>query len=270
MNTHPIIPVQITPEAHLISSFWKEPAAPVGVGFNTMVLASREPVVFDTGVAADRDGWLAAVSSVVDPDDVRWIVLTHDDHDHTGNLAAALDVFPHATAVTNWWFVERLVGTLELDPRRQRWVAHGETLDIGDRTLVFDRPPIFDSPTTRAVFDPTTGLYWGGDVGAAVGPDPITFAEDVPADEHAQSFLEVHKLISPWVDLVDRNRYQGTVDRLAGFDIRTWASTHGPVYRGPFVDHALDLLRQVPDAPTPETPGQADLDTIVASLLTPA
>jgi hypothetical protein len=70
-----IRPVQITTEAHLIQSFWKVPGAPVGAHINTMVLASREPVVFDTGVAADRDGWLAAVSSVVDPDDVRWIVL---------------------------------------------------------------------------------------------------------------------------------------------------------------------------------------------------
>lgn len=267
MNTNPITPIQITPEAHLISSFWKQPGAPVGVGFNTMVLASREPVVFDTGVDADRDGWLAAVSSVVEPEDVRWIVLTHDDHDHTGNLVAALDAFPNATAVTHWWLTERLLGTLELDPRRQRWVAHGETLDIGDRTLVFERPPIFDSPATRAVFDPTTGLYWGGDVGGALGPEPITFAEDAPVDEHAESFRTVHKLVSPWTELVDQHRYQATVDRLAGFGIRTWASTHGPVYRGRFVDHALDLLRQVPDAPTPETPGQADLDAIVASML---
>ena len=45
-----IRPVQITPEAHLIQSFWKQPGAPVGVHINTMVLASREPVVFDTGV----------------------------------------------------------------------------------------------------------------------------------------------------------------------------------------------------------------------------
>ncbi len=104
-----IRPVQITPEAHLIQSFWKQPGAPVGVHMNTMVLASREPVVFDTGVSADRDGWLAAVSSVVDPDDVRWIVLSHDDADHTGNLAAAVQQFPNATVVASWWMTERLV-----------------------------------------------------------------------------------------------------------------------------------------------------------------
>ncbi|MGH9133086.1 MAG: MBL fold metallo-hydrolase, partial [Ilumatobacteraceae bacterium] len=169
-------PVQITPEAHLIQSFWKAPGAPVGVHINTMVLASRQPVVFDTGVAADRQRWLDAVSSVVDPDDVRWIVLTHDDHDHVGNLEAAVEQFPNATVVASWWTTERLVGSIELDPRRMRWVDSGETLDIGDRTLVFERPPVFDSPTTRAILDPTTGLYWAGDLGAALGPDPVVHA----------------------------------------------------------------------------------------------
>ena len=61
-----IRPVQITPEAHLIQSFWKQQGVPVGVHINTMVLASRVPVLFDTGVSADRDGWLDAVSSVVE------------------------------------------------------------------------------------------------------------------------------------------------------------------------------------------------------------
>ena len=52
-------PVQINPETHLIQSYWKQPNAAVGVQMNTMVLTSRQPVVFDTGVAADEQRWLA-------------------------------------------------------------------------------------------------------------------------------------------------------------------------------------------------------------------
>ena len=87
-------PVQITPEAHLIQSFWKHPLMPAGAQMNSMVLTSSQPVVFDTGVSADERRWLTAVSSVVEPADVRWIVLTHDDHDHVGNLDAAIDGVP--------------------------------------------------------------------------------------------------------------------------------------------------------------------------------
>ena len=55
---HFVRPVQIAPEAHLIQSFWKHPAMPMGVQMNTMVLTSRQPVVFDTGVSADEQRWL--------------------------------------------------------------------------------------------------------------------------------------------------------------------------------------------------------------------
>ena len=265
-----IRPVQITPEAHLIQSFWKQPDAPVGVHMNTMVLAAREPVVFDTGVAADRDGWLSAVSSVVDPEDVRWIVLSHDDADHTGNLATAVDRFRNATVVASWWMTERLTGSVELDPRRMRWVVSGETLDIGDRTLVFRRPPIFDSPTTRAVFDPSSGLFWAGDLGAALGPEPVVHADEMSSDELATSFVSGHGWLSPWVAMVDDAKYQTEVDRIAGLGITTWAQTHGPVYEGAHIDRAIELLRTVPSAALTPQPGQAELDAVVASMLAAA
>jgi flavorubredoxin len=265
-----IRPVQITPEAHLIQSFWKAPGAPVGVHMNTMVLASREPVVFDTGVAADRDGWLAAVSRVVDPHDVRWIVLSHDDHDHTGNLEAAVEHFSNATVVASWWMTERLLGSIELDPRRMRWVVSGDTLDIGDRILEFHRPPVYDSPTTRGVLDPTTGLYWAGDLGAVLGPDPVVHADEMPADALAESFVTAPGWVSPWLAMVDDAKYQAEVTRLADLGIRTWAQTHGPVYEGHHIARAIELLRTVPAGPAVPQPGQADLDAIVSSMLAAA
>jgi flavorubredoxin len=263
-------PVRITPEAHLIQSFWKPDGAPVGVQMNTMVLTNRQPVVFDTGVPADREGWFAAVTSVVEPHDVRWIVLTHDDHDHTGNLEAAMAAFPNATVVASWWMTERLSGSIEIDPTRMRWIVSGETLDIGDRTLVFQRPPLFDSPTTRAVFDPSSGLYWAGDLGAAPGPDAPVHATDAPAGDLAESFLVAARWISPWFEMLDERTYQAKVSDLARMGIRTWAQTHGPVYSGAYVDTAVRLLREVTHGPAAPQPGQDVLDAIVASVLAPA
>lgn len=265
-----IRPVQITPEAHLIQSFWKAPGAPVGVHINSMVLASREPVVFDTGVRADRDGWLAAVSAVVDPSDIRWIVLSHDDHDHVGNLEAAIGTFPNAKVVASWWITERLVGSIDLDPRRMRWVGSGEQLDIGDRTLYFERPPLFDSPTTRAVFDPSTGLYWAGDVGAALGPDPVVHADEMPADALAESFVVAQRWNSPWFEMLDDGAYQAAVTRVENLGITTWAHTHGPVYEGDQIGTAISLLRSITADVADPQPGQDDLDAIVNSMLTAA
>ena len=114
--------------------------------------------------------WLDTVFSVVDPADVRWVFISHDDHDHIGNLEAVLDLCPQAT----------LVGQLGDDrpPHGRRGAARctgcaGSTratrFDAGDRTLHLVRPPLFDSPATRGLFDPTTGVLWAVDTFGAHG-----------------------------------------------------------------------------------------------------
>ncbi|XIE79200.1 MBL fold metallo-hydrolase [Streptomyces sp. SBR177] len=64
------------------------------VPVNAYVLTAREPVVVDTGLSlSDRD-FVAALGSVVDPADVRWIWLTHPDRDHTGGIFDLLVAAP--------------------------------------------------------------------------------------------------------------------------------------------------------------------------------
>jgi flavorubredoxin len=46
-----------------------------------MVIRGRQPVIVDTGAPVHRAQWLEKVFSVVEPEDVRWIFLSHDDGD---------------------------------------------------------------------------------------------------------------------------------------------------------------------------------------------
>ena len=63
---------------------------------NSLVIQGPEPVIVDTGAALLREQWAEQVFGLVEPDAVRWIFLSHDDADHTGNL----DVDPRACAPT--------------------------------------------------------------------------------------------------------------------------------------------------------------------------
>ena len=54
----------------------------------------------DTGMAIDRAEFFDALSSVVDPRALRWVWLTHDDADHTGNIEAVLELAPNARLAT--------------------------------------------------------------------------------------------------------------------------------------------------------------------------
>lgn len=258
-------PVSAGGDAFVIPMHWHSPGAPVGVSLNAMVLRGAQPALIDTGVAAYRDGWLDAVRSLVDPADVRWIILSHDDHDHTGNLEVAMHEFPNATVVASWFFCERLSGTVEFDPHRLRWVDDGGTLDVGDRVLVFQRPPLYDSPTTRAVFDTRSSVLWAADCFATPLLAPARHIDEVDADFLAAGFAQFQQWNSPWFELVDRARYAAEVERFAALAPQAIASCHAPLVGAAHVDRAFELLRTVPDAPRVPMPDQRVLDEVIAA-----
>ena len=129
---------------------------PLFVYLNSMVILGEEPVIVDTGTPANRKQWLEDVFSLVEPEDVRWVFLSHDDVDHSGNLDQVMTACPNAKLVCNWAMVERHTNCFNFPLDRCRWVMDGESFDVGDRTLQAVRPPVYDSPTTRGLFDPTT------------------------------------------------------------------------------------------------------------------
>ena len=79
-------PERIAPDTWVIHQVQDALGAPLAVYLNSMVIVGEEPVIVDTGTIANRRQWLDDVFGLVDPADVRWVYLSHDDIDHTGNL----------------------------------------------------------------------------------------------------------------------------------------------------------------------------------------
>lgn len=255
-------PTRIAPETFLIHDHQGEGTAPVTVALNSMVIRGAEPVIVDTGEAANQDQYLRDVFSLVEPQDVRWVFISHDDIDHTGNVNALMDACPNATLVINWFMVERMGPTLAVPPTRWRWVGDGESFDAGDRVLHAVRPPIFDSPTTRGLFDPTTGVYWASDSFATPMLHPVRDVDELDTDFWANGIATFSQYVSPWVSLVDLDRYRATVDRIVALAPSVIAGCHTPMIRGGRVAAALDVTRRTPELTVEPEPGQALLDEI--------
>lgn len=262
-------PFHINGDAFVIPMHWHSHGAPVGVSLNAMLIRGSQPALIDTGVAAYRDGWIEAVTSLVDLEDVRWIIISHDDPDHTGNLEFAMQACPNATLVGNWFMTERFSGSVEIDPRRLRWVDHGGTLDIGDRTLVFERPPLYDSPTTRAIFDPRDGVLWASDCFATPLLQPAVTIDEVDPAFYAEGFRQFQQWNSPWFEMVDGARFGEAVARFAALAPAFIASCHAPLLLGDHVDQGFALLRDVIDAPYTPMPDQAVLEAMLAAATAP-
>ncbi len=237
------------------------------VAVNSMVIRGAEPVIVDTGAPIHREHWLEQVFSLVEPEDVKWIYLSHDDGDHTGGLHDALALCPNATLVGNFFLTERLNLERELPLHRMRWVGPGESFDAGDRRLHLMVPPIFDGPTTRALYDESTGVLWAVDSFAALLPGAAYEVADVPRPMYDETFPFFNSLISPWHQWLDPAKYRAHTERVEALGLLAVASAHGPVLRGSAIHDAFERVRALAGQPIIEPPGQPLLDEMIAALL---
>ena len=180
-------------------------------------------------------------------------------------LATILAACPNATVLTTWFSIGRMAEEWETPINRCRFVNDGDTVDVGDRTLVAKRPPLCDNPTTRALFDPKTSVLWSVDTFATNVPTPVPEIAELSADEFRDGQFFGGRLISPWAALLDGQRFQTVVDDVQRLGAEVIAGCHSPVLRGPRVAVAFDLLRQLPNIPTWPGFTQADLDSWMAA-----
>ncbi len=263
-------PTKVAPDTYVIHQVQPALGQPLFIYINSMVILGQEPVIVDTGTPANRRQWLADVFSLVEPNDVRWIFLSHDDVDHTGNLDEAMSVCPNAKLVCNWAMVERHTNCFDFPLDRCHWVMDGETFDAGDRTLLALRPPVFDSPTTRGLFDATTGLYWAVDTFATPLPDPGAAIADLDrAFWNEGLWMFALGAVSPWLTMLDPDKFGRSVDRVQNLDIKTIASCHSPVIEGPFIDRAFARIRELPTLEPPLLPDHSVLEQIIAATALP-
>ena len=261
-------PVEIAPDTFVIQATHGEGVAPLAVHLNAMLIRGEQPVVVDTGAPVNREQYLEDLFSLVEPEDVRWVFISHDDADHYGNLHAVMDACPNATMVATWFLCERLDAEgLAVPPTRWRWLGDGDVLDAGDRTLAVVRPPLFDSPTTRGLFDPTTGVYWASDCYATPVVKGTAFVDELDPDFWTEGFTTFQLWNSPWATMLDRTRFHEACASIEALGVTTIATGHGPTIGPSQVDRAFEMLRSIPDQQIPPQPGQPVLDEIIAGIL---
>lgn len=187
--------------------------------------------MIDTGLGLPDRGFLEHLGSVLDPADVRWIWLTHPDRDHTGALFDLLDAAPRAAGHDL-----RRRGIMATEHRlpmdRLYFLNPGQSLDVGDRTLVAFRPPLFDNPATVGFHDPRSGACFTSDCfGAPLASAADACAEDVsaiaPAELSSRQLLWA-SIDSPWVHTADPAKFDRTLEPLAAFEPSAILSTHLP------------------------------------------
>lgn len=254
-----------TPDITVLTSTFPVPGFGL-VPINAFVLHGSEPVLVDTGAVVERDEFMGALRSVIDPAELRWIWLTHTDFDHIGSLSTLLAENGDLRVITTFLGVGmmRLAAPLPLD--RVRLVNPGQRTAVGDRTLRAIKPPTFDNPATTGFVDEGSGVLFSSDCFGALLSDVADKAADLSEEELRQGQMLWAAVDSPWLHNVDRAAFSTQLNRIRDLSPTMILSSHLPAAPGHLTDRLVSALEAVPSASPFVGPDQAALEAILAEM----
>jgi flavorubredoxin len=261
--------LQVNPETTMFTS--AVPIPMIGVlAVNAYLIRGEQPTLVDTGTSPDEADFGSALRDAIDPSDLRWIVVTHSDNDHTGHITRLLTDAPNARIVTSFITVGiSSVGPNPIPPERALLVRDGSTVDLGDRTLTAKRPPLFDNPGTLAFLDPKQSILFSSDCfGAALESEEAALADDVaaiPDDERRTGQTLWGSVDSPWVHLVSPTTLAQNLARFVDDSPEHLLSSHLPPIHGNLERH-VETLAGLPSSTPYVPPDQAALEAFMAQM----
>ena len=257
-------PRTVTDDISILPSYVPLP----GLGMlpvNAFVLKSRQPVLVDSGLPVDAPEFMTALESVIDPEDIRWLYLTHADPDHIGSLAAVLDRAPRAKLITTYLGYGYLSLTTNVPLDRIYLLNPGESLDLGDRSITVLRPPTFDNPATTAFWESKTGTLFSSDCFGALLQAPAEEAQAIGREALMQGQVLWTTVDSPWLHKIDRGSLAAELNNIRRMAPDLVLSAHLPPARS-MTARMLDSLATVPDSNAFVGPNQPALEAMLAQM----
>ncbi len=239
-------PYDVGADVHVLPSQLDLPSGDV-IPINSFVLLADQPVLVDTGLGNDGEEFVQALRTVIDPAELAWIWLSHDDLDHTGNLQTVLDLAPAARLATHAFGALRMSSSWPVPIDRIHALTPGDRLDLGDRGLRVLRPPTYDNPMSTGFLDESTGTLFPVDSFGAILGGAYTDAGHIPDDELVAAMTAWATFDSPWLHLTDRAAIDGVLQGVRDLDAQLVVPAHLPPLRGG-PGRLLDVLSTIPDA----------------------
>jgi hypothetical protein len=229
---------------------------------NAFLIRASEPMLVDTGMIGERDAFMAGLRSVIAPEDLRWIWLTHTDADHMGSIAQVLAEAPHARVITTYLGMGKL-NLHQLPVDRVYLLNPGQSLDIGDRQVVAVKPPTYDAPETTGLFDTKNRYLYSADSFGALLTEPVESAAALSPKVLREGLVTWATVDAPWLGSLTEYAFAEVLSAVAGLQPSAILSSHLPPAIG-MLETMLEHLAAAQKAPTFIGPDQAALEQMMA------
>ncbi len=207
-----------------------------GFSFNQYLILDEDPLLFHMGPRKLFPAVRDAVASVVPPEKLRYVTLSHVEADECGSLNDWLAAAPRSVALCG--SVAAMVSVGDLADRPPRALADGETLSLGEHSVQwFDAPHLPHAWDCGYLAEQRTATLFCGDLFTQGGDGlpAVTEADILGPSEEFRSQMDYFSQTPKAPEMLDR---------LASTGPKTLACMHGSAWRG----DGAGLLRALGEA----------------------
>ncbi len=216
-----------------------------GTTYNSFFIDAEKKTIVETTKEKFWDQYQAKIRAVVDPAEIEYIIVNHTEPDHSGNIRNLLNIAPNATVVGSGNAIRYLKDIIGPDFPHMV-VKHGQSLDIGGKTLQFIGAPNLHWPDTMYTYLKEEQVLFTCD---SFG---CHFCHEEMFDDRVGNFDDAFKY---YYDVILRpfSKFMlKAIDKIRPLDIRVLCPGHGPILRSNwkrYVDISEEYARAAVEYP---------------------
>ena len=197
-----------------------------GTTYNSYLIRGTEKVaLIDTVKRPFAEEFFANIAEVVPPEKIDYLVVNHTELDHSGSITLLFEKNPRLQIVAAKAAVPFVANTINVGVEI-RGLKDDEVIDLGGRRLIFKGTPYMHWPDTMMEFLEPNGVLFSCDGFAAHLAADSIFADEMTVDLDHEIKFYYDAIMRPYAPFITKN-----MAKLAGFDVRMLAPSHGPIHR---------------------------------------
>lgn len=198
-----------------------------GSTYNAYLILGNEPVLIDTVKAPFYDEMMARISSVIEPQKIKYIISNHAEMDHSGCLPQAVNMIKPKQIFASPTGVQALIAHLHCNFAITP-VANEEELILGDSRFEFLETRMLHWPDSMFTFYANDGALFSQDAfGMHFATQQLFAANHEREILHAEAAKYYANILMPYSSLVLK-----LLEKFSALDLplKVIAPDHGPVW----------------------------------------
>jgi len=217
-----------------------------GSSYNSYLVVDEKIALLDTVWGRFTNEFIENIREVVDPSKIDYIVAQHAEPDHSGSLAAVMDLCPNATLVASPRGAASIPGHYH-KPWNFHVVKTGDRISLGSCDLQFVEAPMLHWPDSLFTYVSGKGALMPNDAFGQHYATCLRFNDQVDQVELWEEALKYYaNILTPFSEMVLRK-----IDELLALDLPVdmICPSHGVIWRKDplqIVKAYQEWARQVP------------------------